>query len=114
MLFQLIDEDIICCSFASGIFAHSWCILGVRLKLLKSLWSPLSDSPLHDAAYIFNRRQIWNAGRQISQAYALYAYEATLLKLVQNEAWYCPAEIDMECLGKIVLLTAVYVSKIPT
>ena len=29
---------------------------------------------------------------------------------MQNEAWHCPAEIDMEFLGKVVILTAAYVS----
>ena len=35
-----------------------------RLELLNSVW--LSDSPLYDVAYIFNRRQIWTAGRPMS------------------------------------------------
>ena len=29
----------------------------------------------------------------------------------ENEAWHCPAEIDMESLGKFVVLTAAYVSQ---
>ena len=32
--------------------------------------------------------------------------------LVQNEAWHCPAEIDMEFLGKVIVFTAAYVSLI--
>ena len=47
---RLGTEDINCCSFASGIFTHSWCIQDL---LLNSPWSPLSDSPLHDAAIHF-------------------------------------------------------------
>ena len=62
------------------------------LELLNSLRSALSDSPLHDAAYIFNRRQIWTASS--------YAYEATLLSLLQNESWHCLAEIDSVTWGK--------------
>ena len=43
---------------------------------------------------------------QASQAHALNAYETTLLYFVQNEVWHCPAEIAMEFLGKVVILTA--------
>ena len=78
-------EDINDCSFAMGIFAHSWCIQ----DLMDNTFS-IGD-------------------RQSSQAHALYAYEAKLLQLVQNEAWHCPAEMDMEFLGKVVILTAAYV-----
>ena len=71
-------EDINCCSVASGSFAHS--LVYIRLELLNSPWSLLSDSPLHDAPYSLNRRQA-------SQAHALYAYEATL---ILNEKFILP------------------------
>ena len=29
---------------------------------------------------------------------------------MQNKAWHCPTEIDMEFLGKVIILTAAYVS----
>lgn len=32
-------------------------LLDTRRQLLNSPWSPLSDSPLHDAPYIFKKRQ---------------------------------------------------------
>ena len=41
---------------------------------------------------------------------AHYAYEDMLLYLMQNEAWHCSAEMDMEFLGKVVVLMAAYVS----
>ena len=62
----------------------------IRLDVLNSPWSLLPGSPLHDAPYIFNWRQIWTAGRQSSTHTLLY------------EAW--------EFLGKVVVLTAAYVS----
>ena len=40
-----------------------------RHELLNSPWSPLSDSPLHDAPYIFNRRQIWTAVRPVKHTH---------------------------------------------
>ena len=33
-----------------------------------------------------------------------------MLQLVQNEAWHCPVEMGKEFLGKVVVLTAAYVS----
>ena len=62
-------EDFNCCSFASGIFAHSW--LYTKLELLNTPWSPLFDSPLHDAPYNFNRRQIWTAGRPVKHTHSM-------------------------------------------
>lgn len=34
-------------------------LLDTRLQLLNSPWLSASYSPLHDAPYLFNRRQIW-------------------------------------------------------
>ena len=34
-------------------------------------WSPFSDSPLCDAPYIFNRRQIWTAGRPVKHMHSM-------------------------------------------
>ena len=59
-------EYINCCSFASGIFAHSWCLQ----NLLNCPWSQ-SDSPLHDAPYILNRRQIWTVGRPVKHTHSM-------------------------------------------
>ena len=46
-------------------------LLCTRLELLNSPWSLLSDSPLHDAPYIFNRRQIWTAGRPVKHTHSM-------------------------------------------
>ena len=62
---RLGTEDINCYSFASGMFGDT------RLELLTSPWSPLSDSPLHDAPYIFNRRQIWTVGRPVKHMHSM-------------------------------------------
>lgn len=45
-----------------------------------------------------------------SSTHTLYAYEATLLYIGQNEAWHCPAEIAMEFLGKDAILMVAHVS----
>ena len=61
-----------------------------RLELLNSPWSPLSDSPLHDAPYIFYRIQIWTAGRPLKHTHSIHAL------CIRSHAvvWHCPAEIE--------------------
>ena len=63
-------EYINCCSFASGIVAHYWFIQDLSCSTV-SPWSPLFHSPLHNAPYMFNRRQIWTAGRQVKHTHSM-------------------------------------------
>ena len=62
---RLETEDINYCSFFKWNF-HL--LVYTRLELLNSP-SPLSDSPFHDVPYVFNRRQIWTAGRPVKHTH---------------------------------------------
>lgn len=51
---------------------------------LNSPWISLSSSLLHHAQYIFNRRQMWTAGR----LFTCCIYEVMFLETVQNSVHF--------------------------
>ena len=99
-------EDINCCSFASGMFDHSWCVQDLSCSTVRGRCSLILLFIMRHTFLIGD----WLAcSPDLSSTHTLCLRSHTVVT-VQNEAWHCPAEIDMEFLGKVVVLTAAYTS----
>ena len=80
------------------LFYHCWCIQDLSCTTVS-----IHRCRLHDAAYIFNRRQIWTAGQSSTRTICVRSHAVVTYRMRS-----CPVEIDMEFQGKVVLLTAAY------